>query len=50
MNELILIALTIVIVRGTILVFAESFWLALLMLFLLTPLLIVWIVFRGIFG
>jgi hypothetical protein len=50
MNELILIALVLVMIRGTILVFSESFWLAVLMMFVLTPLFLVWILFRGIVG
>jgi hypothetical protein len=50
MTELILIVLALVMIRGTILVFSESFWLALLMMFVLMPLLLLWILFRGIVG
>jgi hypothetical protein len=50
MNELILIILALVLIRGAFLVFSESFWLAVLMMFVLAPLLLVWILFRGIFG
>ena len=50
MIELILIVLVLVMIRGTILVFSESFWLALVMMFVLMPLLLLWILFRGIVG
>jgi hypothetical protein len=50
MNELVLILLALIAIRGAVLVFSESFWLAVLMLFVLTPLLLVWILLRGIFG
>jgi hypothetical protein len=54
MNELILVVILLVLIliifRGLILVFSEHFWLALLMLFVLPPLLVVWIIFRGITG
>ena len=50
MNELILIILALVMIRGAILVLFESFWLAVLMMFVLMPLFLVWILLRGIFG
>ena len=50
MIELILIVLVLVMIRGAILVFSESFWLAVLMMFVLLPLLLLWILFRGIVG
>lgn len=50
MIELILIVLVLVMIRGAILVFSESFWLAVLMMFVIAPLLLLWILFRGIVG
>lgn len=39
-----------ILIRGSVLVFTENFWLAIVMLFLLLPLLLVWIIFKGFFG
>ena len=50
MNELILIVLVLVMLRGLVLVLSESFCLAVLMMFVLMPLFLVWILFRGIVG
>jgi hypothetical protein len=39
-----------ILIRGSVLVFTENFWLATIMLFLLLPLLLIWVIFKGFFG
>jgi hypothetical protein len=39
-----------VIIKGTISVFKNHFWVALFMLIILTPLFILWAIFEGTFG